>query len=124
MKNVWVLTSLVILCSAACSKFNDKLLLGEWQGSSLEEEGAVLPINANQIQLVFTPNGTYSYTSTLKYKEAGTYYLDGDLLYRRDTLNAASREMLVEILHLDSDSLHFRMHENGRERVMKLFRQP
>jgi hypothetical protein len=124
MKRMWVFTWVLIgFAGFACSRYNETMLVGKWQGAALQEEGAEIPVQEKQIHLSFFPNGTYSYRSTLNYREAGTYYLDGALLYRRDTLNEASHEMRVKIIRLDEDSLFFRMQENGRERVMQLVRK-
>lgn len=121
MKRVWILVAISVV-GFSCGQFNATMLQGKWQGDAIEEQGSILPISGEEIELVFLNNTTYTYKSTLNYKEAGTYSLKGDLLYRRDTLNAASHQMRVKIIRLDADSLFFKMMENGRERTLKLFR--
>lgn len=117
-----ILFSLVLLMGA-CKQYEEDLLSGTWTGSAILEEQLPLEIEPSDIKLVLAPNGNYRYESTLNYQEAGTFYLDQQYLYTMDTLNQASTEKAVEIILLTQDSLHLRMNEAGKERLLKMIRQ-
>ena len=114
---------ILLLIFTACSDVHDNLLIGKWQASALLEEGAMLSIDTTQIHFEFSEDQSYLYTSTLNYREAGSYSLDASYLYTTDTLNQASSKKTVEILLLSEDSLHIKMEDNGRERILKLVRK-
>jgi hypothetical protein len=111
-----------LITGFGCQEDAEHKLRGSWQAVELLEEGDPLPIDVKQIGITFHEEGAYEYHSTLNYQEAGYYYLNGKILYRLDTLNQASTEKAVEIAHIESDSLVFRMNENGRERLLILER--
>ena len=79
-----------------------------------------MAIDPKVIRFSFKDRDSYAFYSTLNYQESGTFYLDGRLLYTIDTLNKASTEKSVEIMLLTRDSLHLRMMEEGKERLVKL----
>lgn len=112
----------IILMAGACKKYEEDLLSGTWSGSAILEDQHPLGIEPSDIKLTLQPNGNYRYESTLNYQEAGTYYLDQQYLYTMDTLNQASTEKAVEIVLLTQDSLHIRMNEAGKERLLKMIR--
>ena len=112
----------LFIVGASCSQFREKELAGVWRATAFTEEGKTLNVDLDQIEMTFNPNGTYRFSSTLNYREAGTYYLEGPYLRRTDTLNQASSEKAVEVIYLSRDSLHFRMSDQGRERILKLHR--
>ncbi|MCB0630577.1 MAG: hypothetical protein R2824_35720 [Saprospiraceae bacterium] len=114
---------LLIIVASACKKYEEDLLSGTWSGSAILEDQQPLGIEPSDIKLTLEPNGNYHYESTLNYKEAGTYYMDQQYLYTMDTLNQASTEKAVEIIMLTQDSLHIRMNEAGKERLLKMVRQ-
>ncbi|MCB0611509.1 MAG: hypothetical protein KDD12_27555, partial [Lewinella sp.] len=87
------------------------------------EEGDTVLVDPAEISLQFRPDDRYLFKSTLNYKEAGTYYLDAQYLFTLDTLNKASTEKAVEIVSLTPDSLHLKMMDNGRERLLKLYKE-
>ena len=102
---------------------NDELLIGRWQAAELKEEEAPVPVNLDAISFEFNTDYQYTFSSTLNYREAGTYFIDARFLYTTDTINQASTEKAVEILTLTEDSLHLRMMENGKERLLKLVKR-
>lgn len=107
----------------ACSGYSTGKLAGTWVGSSLTEEGELVPVDAGDISFQFRSNGYYEFNSTLDYKEAGTFSLQGNLLYTLDTINEASTEKAVKIIDLTSDSLFILMNAGGRQRILKLVKK-
>ncbi|HMQ49820.1 MAG TPA: hypothetical protein PKA00_20400 [Saprospiraceae bacterium] len=114
---------LIGLCSLTCQQLEGDLLRGNWQAAEVLEEGRPLGVDPSLIRMQFAANGKYTYSSTLNYQEAGTYYLEDNYLFTTDTLNQASTEKTVEIILLSDDSLHLKMMDTGKERLLKLFRQ-
>jgi hypothetical protein len=121
-----LLFSLIAFGLHACSGNQRKLNLleGEWQGTLLLEEGDSVAIDPAELGFSFQQDGkVYTYRSTLNYKEAGSYYIQTRYLFTRDTLPSVSKEKGVEILKLSADSLHLKMMEQGKERIMKLVKK-
>lgn len=106
----------------SCSPIDDELLIGEWQAAALFEEGQPLDVDLDDISLTFG-NKNYHYTSTLNYRESGSYSVDERYLFTVDTIHRASSEKAVEIKLISADSLHLRMQENGKERLLKLVKK-
>lgn len=113
---------LFLLGLLACQSMDDSLLHGAWQADELLEEDKAVAVDTDEIIFEFKADNTYSFSSTLNYREAGAYALDGRLLYTTDTLNETSDEKAVEVVLLTQDSLHLRMQENGKERLLKLIK--
>lgn len=114
---------LLFLVTTACDNSQRKLKLinGAWEGVLLTEKGDSVPIDPKVLGFTFDQeNKTYSYQSTLNYKEAGTFYIQTKYLFTRDTLHTTAEEKGVEIMQLSADSLHIKMMDNGKERLMKL----
>jgi uncharacterized lipoprotein YehR (DUF1307 family) len=103
-----------------CTNQHKKDLPGEWQGVEILEKGRPLDLNAEEVKFWFGSEERYRFQGTLNYREAGTYYLQSQYLYTTDTVNQASTEKAVEIVKLTEDSLFLKMHEAGKERLMKL----
>ena len=93
----------ISLALVACSNFQEKKLLGKWQGASLMEDGMPIPVPPAEVGFEFFNNGYYHFRSTLGYKEAGTFSVSGALLYTMDTINEASTEKSVQILSVTKD---------------------
>lgn len=113
----------LLLTFLACKQYEEDLLSGTWRGSAVTEADKPLDIEPSSIKLILDPDGSYRYESTLNYQEAGTYFLDQQYLYTMDTINQASTEKAVEIILLSPDSLHLRMNEAGKERLLKMVRE-
>lgn len=114
----FILLLTLFICS--CSQVEKEWIKGEWQGVSILEKGQKLEIDPQEIRLHFFADHKYTYQSTLKYEEAGTYHMDKKYLYTIDTVNQASTQKAVEIILLTEDSLHLKMMENGQERLLKM----
>jgi len=120
MHKIVVVLTLLIALGFSCSPYRHKDLIGEWQAIAIEQEGDSLAIDPKVVQFTFSKNEGYTYRSTLNYHESGTYYIINKKLFTMDTLNRASTEKAVEILMLTPDSLHLKMSDGGKGRLMKL----
>ena len=105
---LYLLFSLIVFC-VSCNPFSSSDLHGHWTAISVLKKDEPLDINHSEVTLSFTQNNTYYFTSTLNYKEAGHYQLDGQKLLTTDTLQnpPASKTVLVE--KLSSDTLRIKM---------------
>jgi len=106
-KTYWLFL-IIALLSACKSGYQEEQLHGSWKGVSVTEEGTPLAVDPGLIQLEFMPGNYYTYKSTLEYQEAGTYHVEANYLYTKDTLNQASTEKAVELLQVTDDSLLIR----------------
>lgn len=122
MNYSYTLICLCLLVVVGCSPYSEGDLVGKWQGAQLLEGNEPLDLSPAEISFEFFESGAYEFQSTLKYREKGSFYLDGDLLVTTDTMNQASVEKTVAIVRLSSDSLHLLMDERGKERLLKLAR--
>lgn len=113
---------LAVLFLFACKPFTKKDLEGKWTAVQLTEKGDSLRVNLQEITLTFDNDG-YAFTSTLNYRESGTYQLQNNLLITQDTIAPNAKEKAVEITALRNDSLFIRMNEGGDERVMVMTRR-
>lgn len=107
---------------AGCERlFPERMLVGQWQALVVLEEGDTLPVNPTEIRLSFDEKGRYTYHSTLNYREAGHYDLQGDLLYTRDTTHAdTTLERMVRVPVLTRDSLVVQMRTaDDKERIIR-----
>lgn len=122
MNRILLFLFLIQVLSACQNGLDEELLHGEWKGTSIQEEGTPLPVDPAEISFSFRSDNLYEFKSTLNYKEAGSYYLDDVYLYTTDTFNQASTEKVVEVIMLNADSLHLKMKEQEKMRVLKLER--
>lgn len=97
-------------------------MIGHWKAQEVTEDGMPLDVDLSTLGFVFSKDGYYQYHGTLNYREAGTFSLNGDLLYTLDTINQASSEKAVKIINLTNDSLALKMNEEGKIRIVKLFK--
>ena len=107
----------LIFVFSSCGGLDKEQLKGKWTAVELTEEGDSLKVNLDEITLNFKDKG-YDFTSTLNYKEAGTYNLQKNLLTTLDSLNEGTIEKVVEITKLQNDSMFIRMNEAGKERIL------
>ncbi len=99
-----ILSTLVFSCDVQKSA----KLVGNWTAHKVIQDERILEVDLNKISFNFDKKGTYKFTSTLNYKEAGTYEVDGEKLITADTLNnRLSKTVLIE--QLDSDTLKLKM---------------
>jgi len=108
---------------SACQSDRTAPLQGNWQGTLLLEAQDSVPIDPALLQFSFTEGGRYSFTSTLNQREAGTYRLQGDLLYTRDTLSNQTKEKVVRLEFVAPDSLVMNMQQGEQARVLYLVRK-
>ncbi|MCI5082071.1 MAG: hypothetical protein MRY78_10270 [Saprospiraceae bacterium] len=120
---IWIFLALLTISISSCESIDKQKLIGEWMGAAVIEEGNKLSVDPKEISFYFKKNESYQYNSTLNYREAGSYYVESNYLFTTDTVNQASTEKAVEIILLSEDSLHLRMEEKGKERILKLVKQ-
>jgi hypothetical protein len=111
---------LLFLILAGCINNQNRKLCGKWQAVEVTEDGEQMALNASDVKLEFNSNGFYKYQSSLNYLEAGSFSIQGDLLYTLDTINKASSEKAVRILLLTRDSLTIQMMAGSRERIYRM----
>lgn len=102
---------------------SEETLVGKWQGVGISENSVPLDVDPSEIHFEFFKNGLYAFQSTLAYKEAGKFKIEGDLLYTLDTINGASSEKAVKLMMLSKDSLCLLMQSEGNERLLKMTRE-
>ena len=113
---------LFILLWSACSNRAENELVGHWQGVELTEEGEPLNLDPGEIRFEFFPNNRYSFSSTLKYQEAGTFRVQTQHLFTKDTIHAGATDKAVRIVQLEVDTLLLEMKDQEKTRMLKLLR--
>ncbi len=103
-------------------KQEENLLLGEWQGTLVTEAGDSLRLDPREITFRFTPDNRYAFTSTLRYREAGTWRYDSGYLFAQDTTQPSNSERVVAVETLTLDSLVLRMQADSAQRMVYLLR--
>ena len=121
MRKYWGI--LLVTGLVACQPYSTSDLAGTWQAVGLTDSADSLEIDLSEVRFTFDADGGYTFVSTLNYREAGSYRLDGPYLFTTDTLHSLSREKAVEIQQLANDSLVILMNEAGRDRVLTLLKQ-
>ena len=111
---------LPILLASCGEDPRQTMIVGNWEGITILEEGDSLPVDPSEITFTFSPEGSYEYRSTLNYREAGYYQLNNRFLRTTDTLDEARPEKTVEITQLTADTLFLRMRDHDKERLLKL----
>ena len=122
MKATIFILSVLTLTLFGCDSYSESKLFGSWRGVGVLENEIPLDLDPAEIRFQFLENGLYSFQSTFNYREAGTYKIDGDLLYTMDTINQASSEKAVRVISLSNDSLVIKMRSEGKDRLVKLLR--
>lgn len=114
----------LFICLLLCIGCNnwDEEIVGEWQAYFISVDGQELEMDYAPVNFLFTKEGQYVFNSTINYKEAGSFYLNGDILFTLDTLNTASTEKAVQVVNVTQDSLFLKMMTNGKDKLMKLHR--
>ena len=98
----------------------EELLLGKWQATALTEQDSLMDIDLRSVQLDFQLGNRYNYRGTLKEVEAGSYRVQKDLLFTKDTIVKPPQEKVVKILKLTIDSLQIEMLDKDKRRVLDL----
>lgn len=115
-----LLCSFIISCQQETQEDKKALLIGQWQATNLLEETDTLGIDLNAVQLEFHTTKQYSFHGTLNELEAGTYRIQKDLLFTKDTLSQPPHEKVVKILKLNTDSLQLEMRDKDKKRILDL----
>ena len=105
-----------------CETEDDHLLVGEWQGRLVTEDGDSLRLDPQEITFAFRPDNRYAFTSTLRYREAGTWRYEDGYLFAQDTTQPSNEERVVSVEILTVDSLVIRMQSDTSERIVTLLR--
>lgn len=108
---------------ASCSEREDVLLLGKWQATQVLEAGDSLKLDPTQVGFLFRPDNRYTFRSTLRYQEAGTWRYTEGFLMAQDTTRENSPERVVAVEKLTTDSLEIRMLADGKERWVTLLKE-
>ena len=123
MKTLHLFAIIIPLLAIACGLDYSKELIGSWQAVEVTQEGAPMDLSPEEVNMSFDNDGRYRFQGTLNYIEAGSYYLEKDLLYTLDTINGQSVQKVVQITDLQNDSLTIRMQAGDQQQVLKLVRQ-
>ena len=113
---------LLALSCLYCSAEENDLLVGEWQGALVTENGDSLRLDPREITFDFRADNRYAFTSTLRYREAGTYRTEEGYLFAQDTTQPTNPERVVAIEKLTADSLVIRMNADTAQRLVTLLR--
>jgi hypothetical protein len=121
MKSLLLFVLLAVSLSA-CKKTNDKnpLLLGQWQGANWLVMDKPSGLDATQVQFVFEENGQYSADFGQQH-ESGEWRTEKDKLYTKAT---GKQEIMVKILKIDGQNLHFEMNRGGQKETLELVKKP
>ncbi len=114
---------MLTLVGVSCSPFSSSDLQGHWTAISVVQKEEPLEVNHSEITLAFTQNNTYYFTSTLNYKEAGTYQLNGQKLLTTDTLQNPPSSKMVLIDKLNSDTLRIKMKNQADWMLLTMIRK-
>lgn len=121
MKNTH-LYLLLLLFACSCSNPLKKAVIGNWKAALITEEGKKLEVNTGEVKLNLQENGQYNYSSTLNYQEAGSWFLDENLLFTNDTIHKAGQKAVM-IVNAKQDTLVLKMAENGKNRLLTLIKE-
>lgn len=120
-----LLMAAVFYCAlslTSCSMWKSHQLQGQWQGVRLMEGKDSVAVDPSLIQLTIEKE-SYSFSSTLNYREAGSWRLEDEVLYTTNKLVDNPYEKAVYILQLKRDTLVLWMMDDGKERVLTLRRR-
>ncbi len=112
----------LLLLLASCEGNKNKKLYGTWNAAAVVQNDRALEVELSEINFHFHEDGTYQFASTLDYKEAGSYQLDGDKLYTLDTLRQESIGKIVKVEKLGSDTLQLRMKKESEWMLVTLIK--
>lgn len=125
IKNKSLLGGLLIigLCLWACNESARILkdLDGQWEAIELSEDGQRLALDSAAVGFLFdAATKRYQFNSTLKYREAGSFYVQSKYLVTKDTTKENSQEKNVEIVSVKADTLIIKMKEGKKDRLLTL----
>lgn len=116
----------ILFCCAlsltSCGMWKSYQLQGQWQGVRLMEGKDSVAVDPSLILLTIDKD-SYSFSSTLNYREQGSWRLEDDVLYTTNELVDTPYEKAVYIQQLKRDTLVLWMMDEGQERVLTLHRR-
>ena len=120
----WYFFVIALIQTTFFSCQNDQPLpyAGTWQAPELWETGQKMEVDTLMEKVVLNLNNdkSYSFISTLNKKESGKYRIKRKKIYIQSQEDQVNRqERIMEIITLDKDSMHLKMTDNGKERVLK-----
>lgn len=121
MKWIFFLGCLAGITSCAT---DPKLLEGAWQAAAFYQNGQSVTIPLDSVEMVFSPNQTYTFRSIGLYREKGAFRTSSRYLFMRDSTGNPSQERALKILFLSTDSLKLKMQQEGSEQVLFLVKKP
>ena len=117
----FIIALFIIFVIAGCSPFSQDDIIGHWEAVEVLEEGRLMELDPSEISLKFDADH-YLFTSTISYKEAGHYALEGNHLLTRDTMQQQGKVNKLELIKLTKDSLQLKMLEQSKQRILKMKR--
>ncbi len=122
MKKIHFAIILSIIIIASCSQWSGMDLEGTWEATSILEEDQPLEVDYPSVKLDLKDDGTYEYTGTLNYREAGKWSTKSNYLYTIDTLIPDGAQKIVFIKSYSRDSLEIQMVQQEKVRILKMKR--
>ncbi|KAA3637160.1 MAG: hypothetical protein DWQ02_07150 [Bacteroidetes bacterium] len=116
----FILGSIII---SSCSQWSGMDLVGTWEATNILEEDQPLEVDYPSVRLDLKEDGTYEYTGTLNYREAGKWSTKSNYLYTRDTLKPDGEQKVVFIRSYSPDSLEIQMVEAEKTRILKMVKK-
>jgi len=114
---------ILLFTVSSCSPFKVDTLIGSWQADAVLESNIPMDVDVSEISFFFREDFSYDYFSTIGYAESGYFEIDKNLLITKDTTRNKATEKKVQILVLTQDSLHIKMNNRGKLRIMQLFKK-
>ncbi len=98
------------------------MILGDWKGYILTENGNPIKTDWSKVTMSFEINGDYEFVNPSLYKEEGKYTIHKEFLLTQpdDTDPSASRK--VEIIKIALNTLIIRMNDGGNEIILHMVR--
>jgi hypothetical protein len=120
MKKVLFLM-VMILSMNACKQSMDRnpQLFGKWQGAKWMIFDQPSGMDATQVRFEFKETGEYSADFGTQHEE-GKWRTEQSKLY---TTATGKKEIMVKILELDAQKLHFEMNRGGQKETLELIKQ-
>lgn len=118
--HLWVAVAICFVLLSSCGDTtNNKLIIGNWQGTEWLVNGAPSTNNAAGTSFSFNEKGAYSF-NYLGNIEKGTYKVENDMLF---TTPENQQEIMVNITTLTKDSLVFSMNRGGQPETLILVKK-
>lgn len=112
-----------LCCLPSCGEPEDRRLVGRWRAVSVTEGQDSVRLDPAEVAFDFTATNRYTFESTLRYREAGTWSYRNGHLIAQDTTHVPAAERVVAVDKVTADSLVLRMNGELKERVVVLLRE-